>query len=71
MYKVTARRLHQLTTAAADTSDLAALNSVGLLAVLCKYGCRGFINGRMPCQAGAFTASLRELEQYPGCPGKV
>jgi len=71
MYKVTARRLHQLTTAGADTSDLAVLNSVGLLDVLYKYDCQGFINGRKPCYAGAFTASLRELEQYPGCPGKV
>jgi len=47
-----------LTTAAADTSTLTALCSVGLLDVLCQYDCGGL--SRKPCQAGVSTASLRK-----------
>ena len=63
-----ARILHQLTTAAADTSGLTALCSVGLLAVLHKYDC-GDLGLNEPCQAGVPTASLRMLVLSAGWPG--
>ena len=61
LLKVLARISHGLTTAAAYTSALTALCSFGLLDVLYKYDCGVFISisGRMPWQAGVFTASLR------------
>ncbi|MFH1964865.1 MAG: hypothetical protein ABIJ42_04920, partial [Acidobacteriota bacterium] len=38
----------------------------GLLDVLYKYDCGVFISGRMPCQAGVSTASLRNLVRNAG-----
>ena len=63
---VVARISHELTTAVAYTSVLTALCSVGLLDVLYKYDCGGFTNGRMSCQAGVSTASLRNSVRNAG-----
>ena len=45
-------------TAAPQSSALAAFRSVGLLDVLYLYDCGGL--GRKPCQDGACDASLRQ-----------
>ncbi len=58
------RIIHKFSTAAAPSSALAALRSVGLLDVLHEYDCGGL--GRKPCQDGSVTASLRKLMNYPG-----
>jgi len=62
---ILSRRIsHELTTAAAYTSVLTALCSVGLLDVLYKYVCGGL--GRMSCQADVSTASLRNPVRNAG-----
>ena len=55
---------HRQSTAAPQSSALAALRSVGLLDVLHEYDSGGL--GRKPCQDGACTASLRPAMRNPG-----
>ena len=59
-----ARIIHKFSATAVQSSALAVLCSVGLLDGPHEYDCGGL--GRKPCQDGAFTASLRELMNYPG-----
>ena len=57
--KPLARLSHQLPTVTADASVLRAFRSLDLLDLLHEYDCGDL--GRKPCQAGASTASRRQL----------